>query len=30
VQVRRGRETRAIPSIDDAGHMARELWETLR
>ncbi len=30
VQVRRGRETRAIPSIDDAAHMAAELWETLQ
>jgi prolyl-tRNA synthetase len=28
-QVRRGRETRAIPSLDDAAHMAAELWETL-
>lgn len=28
-QVRRGRETRAIPSIEDAAHMAAELWETL-
>ena len=29
VQVRRGRETRSIPSIDDAAHMAAELWGTL-
>ncbi len=28
-QVRRGRESRTIPSLDDAPHMVRELWETL-
>ncbi|MEJ7891102.1 MAG: proline--tRNA ligase [Solirubrobacteraceae bacterium] len=29
VQVRRGKETRSIPSIEDAAHMAAELWATL-